>query len=157
MDGQLTLLPSTVSAILNLHYTTNPSRYPIQISVYISGARRSCGPVLGRLVLHSAYSPVESGRLTAGLRKSHAILVPQPPPTPLLPTFSSHSVHPPCHIKLVSGPNSLSGSITEAPMTDLTQKLPVEMLAEILGHASAPEILRSKQVKSLLLIYGCIN
>ena len=33
-------------------------------------------------------------------------------------------------------------------MTDLTQKLPVEVLAEILGHVSAPDILRFKQVES---------
>ncbi|KAF9649099.1 hypothetical protein BDM02DRAFT_3114465 [Thelephora ganbajun] len=31
-------------------------------------------------------------------------------------------------------------------MVDLTQKLPTELLAEILGHASVPDVLRFKQV-----------
>ena len=78
-------------------------------------------------------------------------------PTPCyLPPLPSILIHPPCHSRLVSEPTSLSGT-TEAPMTDLTKKLPVELLAEILGHVSAPEILRSKQVNSPLLIYGRMN
>ena len=64
--------------------------------------------------------------------------------------------HPPCYSRLVSEPTSLSGT-TEAPMSDLTQRLPVELLVEILGHASAPEILRSKQVKNPPLIYRGMN
>ena len=59
--------------------------------------------------------------------------------------------------RTVSGKSSLSGNVTEAAMVDLTQRLPIEVLAEILGHASAPEILRSKQVESPSLIYGHFN
>lgn len=37
-------------------------------------------------------------------------------------------------------------------MTDITQKLPLEILAEILGHASAMDVLRFKQVKRQPLV-----
>ena len=33
-------------------------------------------------------------------------------------------------------------------MTDLTKRLPIELLAEIVGYASALDILRFKQVKN---------
>jgi len=42
-------------------------------------------------------------------------------------------------------------------MTDLTKKLPVELLAEILGHVSALDIWRLKQVRKPLLIYRRVN
>ena len=35
----------------------------------------------------------------------------------------------------------------EVAMADLAQKLPLELLAEILAHASVPDILRFKQVR----------
>ena len=41
---------------------------------------------------------------------------------------------------------------TESTMTDLTRRLPVELLAEILGHASPLDVLRFKQVKRPLFI-----
>jgi hypothetical protein len=37
-------------------------------------------------------------------------------------------------------------------MTDITQKFPLELLTEILGHASVPDVLRVKQVKGQLLV-----
>ena len=85
------------------------------------------------------------------------LLVPQPPLLPVSELTSNYSAHSPCHIGLVFGPSLLSGNTTEAAMTDLTQKLPVELLAEILGHASAPDILKTKQVRSPSLICGRIN
>ena len=39
-------------------------------------------------------------------------------------------------------------------MTDMTQKLPLELLAEILGHVSVPEVLRFKQVRGQPLVRG---
>ena len=33
-------------------------------------------------------------------------------------------------------------------MEDLTQKLPLELLAEILGYASVPDVLRFKRVRA---------
>jgi hypothetical protein len=42
-------------------------------------------------------------------------------------------------------------------MTDMTQRLPAELLAEILEHASALDILRFKQVGKPPLICGRIS
>jgi len=42
-------------------------------------------------------------------------------------------------------------------MTDLTQKLPVELLAEILGHVSVLDTLRLEQVWKPPLICGRVN
>ena len=42
-------------------------------------------------------------------------------------------------------------------MTDFTERLPVELLVEILGHASVPDILRLKQVRKPPLTYRRIN
>ena len=42
-------------------------------------------------------------------------------------------------------------------MVDFTQRLPVELLEEILGHASSLDILRIKQVKKPQLICRYAN
>ena len=47
--------------------------------------------------------------------------------------------------KVPARDHSLPLSLTAA-MADLTRKLPLELLAEILGHTSAPDILRFKLV-----------
>jgi hypothetical protein len=39
-------------------------------------------------------------------------------------------------------------------MTDITHKFPLELLAEILGHASVPDVLRVKQVNGQSLVCG---
>ena len=48
-------------------------------------------------------------------------------------------------IRFLFRDQSLSLSLT-ATMVDLTRKLPLELLAEILGHASAPDVWRFKLV-----------
>lgn len=42
-------------------------------------------------------------------------------------------------------------------MTDLTKRLPIELLAEIVGYASALDILRFKQVGKPLLIFRRVD
>ena len=55
---------------------------------------------------------------------------------------------------LVSQPLPITTSRTLAPvMTDLTQRLPSETLAEILAHASVPDLLRFKRVRRRSRLY----
>ena len=57
----------------------------------------------------------------------------------------------------ISQPLCTTPSLTLAhpqnPMADITQIFPPELVAEILGHASVPDVLRLKQVKPQSLAY----